>query len=151
MNENPMANEAQTRMMYEVALYREQLGMLQKEMERVSLTAVDLNNALKTVENIDAKDVMVPVGGGTFMKASVKDVKLVVPIGAQYLREMGRDEALAELARRREATKKAIERLEVEFKKIAGKFQQVSGQLKDLEARAKISQRVDENIGEDYI
>lgn len=149
--QNPTADEAQTKLMYEVALYREQLAMLQKEMERVSLTTVDLNNAVKTVENIETKDVMVPVGGGTFIKATVTDVKLIVPIGAQYLREMDKEKTLDELNRRRKATKKAIEKLETEFKKIATNFQQVSGQLKDMEARAKISKRVDENIGEDYI
>ena len=147
---SPMNNEA-TKLMYEVALYREQLNMLQKEMERVSLTAVDLNNALKTVENIEKKDLMIPIGGGTFMKATVSDVMLVVPIGAQYLREMAKDDALSELKRRREATKRAIEKLETEFKKIATKFQQVSQHLQNMEARAKISQKVDENIGEDYV
>jgi len=147
---NPMNNEA-TKLMYEVALYREQLNMLQKEMERVSLTAVDLNNAIKTVENIDEKDMMIPIGGGSFMKATVTDATLVVPVGAQYLRDMKKDDALSELQRRREATKKAIEKLEAEFKKIAAKFQQVSGQLKNMEARAKISKTVDENLGEDYI
>ncbi len=144
-------NEAQTRVMYEVALYRQQLGMLQKEMERVSLTTIDLNNALSTVKKLEQKDTIVPIGGGTYIKASITDTKVIVPIGAQYLREMDQKGAIAEIERRQEATKKAIVRLENEFKKIAMKFQQVSAQLKEMEARAKISKRVDDNIGEDYI
>jgi prefoldin alpha subunit len=137
--------------MYEVALYRQQLGMLQKEMERVSLTTIDLNNALSTVKKLEQKETIVPIGGGTYVKAAITDTKVIVPIGAQYLREMDQKDAIAEIERRQEATKRAIVKLETEFKKIATKFQQVSSQLKDMEARAKISKRVDDNIGEDYI
>lgn len=146
-----MANEDQSRLTYEVALYREQLGMLQKEMERISLTTVDLNNALKTVESMQANEILVPVGGGSFLKAKVSEMKVIMPIGAQYLREMERSEALDELRRRQEATKNAITKLEQEFRNIAAKFQQVSTELKDMEVRARISDRVEEGIKEDYI
>lgn len=149
MNENP--NEVQARLMYEVALYRQQLTMLQKEIERVSLTTIDLSNAISTIEQMKKEDMLVPIGGGTFIKAAVTNTNVLIPIGAQYMREIGEDEAAEELKKRKEATGKAIQRLEVEFKKIVEKFQTVSSQLQDMEAMTKINRQVDEGIREDYI
>lgn len=149
MEMNP--KEAQAKLMYEVALYRQQLTMLQKEIERINLTTVDLNNAISTVGKMKKEDIMVPIGGGAYMKAAVTNTNVLVPMGAQYVREMPEEEALHELKKRKEATGKAIQRLEVEFKKIAEKFQGVSAQLQDMEARARLSKQVDEGIREDYI
>lgn len=147
-------DETQAQLNYELAVYKEQIAMIKRETERISLTTVDLNNALNTVENIKGKEqkgVLVPIGGGTMIKGKVSETKILVPIGAQYMAEMDREEAREELKKRVEATKKAIEKLTAEFNKIAQKLRDVSAKLQEVEKQAQISERVDENIREDYI
>lgn len=143
--------EIQAQLSYEIAVYKEQLMMLKRETERIGLTAIDLTNALKTVENLGTERMLIPVGGGAMIKGTVTETRVLVPIGAEYLLEMEREAAVLELGRRIEATKKAAEKLGQEFNKIMLKLQEVSGQLKQLEAQTRISERGEESIREDYI
>lgn len=146
-----MAHEEQSQLGYELAIYREQIAMIKRETERISLTTIDLTNALRTVEELKAQKVLIPVGGGAFVKGGVSDTKVLMPIGAEYLLEMSQDEAKEEVKRRIEATKKAVERLNEEFNKIAVKLREASGQLQKMQMQDQLSQRVESNIREDYI
>lgn len=143
--------EMQAQLNYELAIYREQIQMIKRETERISLTTVDLNNALKSVENLEKEKVMIPIGGGAMVKGQVAEVNVMIPIGAQYMIEMDQEHARKELEKRIEATKKAVSKLTEEFNKIAKKLQDTTSQLQKIETRAQISDRVDENIREDYI
>jgi prefoldin alpha subunit len=143
--------ESQAQLNYELAIYKEQVQMIKRETERIGLTTVDLNNALKAVENLEKEKVMIPIGGGAFVRGQVDELKVLVPIGAQYMVEMEQEKAKDELVKRIEATKKAVAKLTEEFNKIARKLQDTSVQLQKIDARAQISDRVDENIREDYI
>ncbi len=149
--EQQSLEEVQAQLNYELAIYREQVQMIKRETERISLTTVDLNNALKSVENLATEKVMIPIGGGAMVKGHVADVNVMIPIGAQYMIEMDQERAKAELEKRIEATKRAVAKLTEEFNKIAKKLQETSGQLQKIQTRAEISDRVDENIREDYI
>lgn len=143
--------EAQAQMNYEIAVYREQISMLKRETERISLTTIDLSNALHTVENLSTEKVLVPIGGGALLKAKVTETRVLVPIGAEYMLEMEKDHAAAELNRRIDATRKATEKLNEEFNRIMGKLREVTSQLQQTETQAHISERGEENIKEDYI
>jgi prefoldin alpha subunit len=143
--------EMQAQLNYELAIYREQVHMIKRETERISLTTVDLTNALKSVENLAKEKVMIPIGGGAMVKGQVSEVNVMIPIGAQYMVEMDQEKAKKELEKRIEATKKAVAKLTEEFNKIAKKLQDTSTQLQNIESRAQLSERVDENIREDYI
>lgn|SRR5512143_1121616 len=145
------AEETQAQLNYELAIYREQIAMIKRETERVSLTTIDLTNALKTVENLSQDSVLIPIGGGTLVRGSVANTRVLVPIGAEYMLEMEREQAQEELRRRIEATKKAVEKLNEEFNKIAHKLQEVSGQLQQMQANTQLNERVEGNIREDYI
>ncbi len=143
--------EMQAQLNYEIAIYREQISMIKRETERISLTTVDLNNALKTVENLDKGKALVPIGGGAMVRGNITETTVLVPIGAQYLSEMGREEAISEIEKRIEATKKAVEKLTQEFEKIAKKLRTVSGRLQQIQKQSRISEQVEENIREDYV
>lgn len=143
--------ETQAQLNYELAIYREQIQMIKRETERISLTTADLSNALMAVENLEAEKVLIPIGGGALVKGSVEEVHVLVPIGGQYMIEMDRQRAKEELEKRVEATKRAVTKLTEEFNKIAQKLKDTSGKLEKIEARARLSDRVDENIREDYI
>jgi len=147
--------EEQAKLNYELAVYKEQVALIKRETERISLTTIDLSNALTTVENFkkkgEEKPMLVPIGGGAMIKGSMSDTKILVPIGAEYLMEMEREDAIKELQKRIDATKKAVEKLTSEFNKIAEKLRETTGHLKKLQTESKLSERVDENIREDYI
>ncbi len=145
------ADDNQAQLNYELAIYREQIAMIKRETERVSLTTIDLTNALKTVENLSKDNILIPIGGGTLVRGSVANTKVLVPIGAEYMLEMEREEAQEELKRRIDATQKAVEKLNEEFNKIARKLQEVAGQLQQMQAQTQLSERVEGNIREDYI
>lgn len=136
---------------YESAVYQEQLHLLQKEIERVNITTVDLNHALRTAQQLKQEDILVPVGGGAFIKSSVYTTKMLVPIGADYLVEIEKDAAIVEINKRMEATKKAIEKLSEEFQKVSVKLRELNIKLKEVQTQDIIDRRVEGNIGEDYI
>jgi len=148
-------NDDRAQLSYELAVYREQIALIKQETERISLTTVDLSNALNTIENckedVSSNSVLIPIGGGTMMKGTLAETKILVPIGAQYLAEMSRKEAETEIKKRIEATKKAVEKLGEEFEKISSKLREASVQLSRMEKAANLSERVEENIREDYI
>ncbi len=144
-----MENAAQLN--YEMAVYKEQMQLIKKETERISLTTIDLSNALKAVENMKEDSVLIPIGGGALAKGTITESMILVPIGAQYMLEMERGAAKTELERRIDATKRAVEKLTEEFNKITKKLSEVSTQLRKINREQKINQRVDENIREDYI
>lgn len=143
--------ETRMRMSYEIAVYREQLTMLRREMERISMTAIDIANAAQTVEGAKPQRVLVPVGGGAYVKANVNDTRVLVPVGAEFIVEMGKEEAAVELRRRAEATKQAITRLNEEFERITGKLREVTTSLQGVEQQAQLHRQVEAGVKEDYI
>jgi len=147
----PSPEETQMALNYELAVYREQIAMIKRETERVSLTTIDLSNALRTVESVGSEKVLIPIGGGALAKGTISETKILVPIGGEYLVEMERTQAVEEMKRRIDATRKAVERLNEEFTKIAGKVQDVSMQLQQMQLTTRQNQQVDSNIREDYV
>ena len=143
--------ETRAKMSYEAAIYKEQLNLLRKEMERISLTSLDISNAISSVENLEKKHMLVPIGGGSFIRSNVSDLKILVPIGADYIVEMEKEEASAELHKRINATREAVTRLNEEFEKINMKVIEVGTKLQDIEGQMKLSQRVEEGVRDDYI
>lgn len=145
------AADLQAQLGYELAVYKEQINLIKRETERVSLTTIDLTNALKTAENVATNDVLIPIGGGALVKGHVDETRILVPVGAEYLVEMSKEEAVEELKKRVEATKKAVEKLTEEFNKIAVKLREATNQLQELQVQSQINKTVDGNIREDYI
>lgn len=136
---------------YEVAVYREQLRLLQKEIERINITTSELNSASVTAEKIKSEDILVPIGGGSFIRANVYTTKVLVPVGAGYLIETDNKDAVLEIKKRVDATRNAIQKLNEEFEKIAKKLQESGSKLRQVQMQQNINRRVDENIGEDYV
>jgi prefoldin alpha subunit len=143
--------ENRVRMNYEVAIYREQLAMLRREMERVSLTTMDLSSAAQAVNGLKAEQILVPIGGGVFVRGEVKDTRVIVPIGAEFAVDMEKGEAEVELQRRVEATRQAVTKLNEEFEKINKKLREVTFNLQDVDQQLRLSKQVEAGVKEDYI
>jgi len=143
--------ENRVRMNYEVAVYREQLTMLRREMERVSLTTMDLTTAVQSVNGLRAAQILAPIGGGVYVRSDIKDTRVIVPIGAEFAIDMETGEAAAELQRRVDATRQAVTKLNEEFEKINKKLREVSLNLQEVEQQLSISKQVEAGVKEDYI
>lgn len=143
--------EAQSQLSYEMAVYREQINMLKRETERVSLTALDLSNALKSVESLEKSNSLVPIGGGVLIKASITDTKVLLPVGGGYLVSTTKESAIVELNKRIDSTRKAVEKLNDEFNKISMKLRDVSTQLQDVQMQSQIDKTAESNTRDDYL
>ena len=144
-------DEEHHKLAYENAVYREQLSLLQREMDRITLATMDLSNAAKTVEKISDGEGLIPIGGGAYVRAAMSTQKILIPIGSGYIIEMDKNEAEVEIKKRMGATERAIEKLNEEFGSLSKKFQESGTKLRDLQNQLALSKRVDENIGEDYL
>lgn len=147
---NTQKNEEAARLSYEAAVYKEQLRLLQSEMDRISLALVDLDNAARTLDKLKTEDSIVQIGGGAFIKVNVYSSHVIVPIGAGYLVEMEREYAALELKRRVDSTKKAVERLREEFGKVSVKLQEASVKMRGMQADAAIMKRAEESEHYEY-
>ncbi|HLC69343.1 MAG TPA: prefoldin subunit alpha [Candidatus Bilamarchaeaceae archaeon] len=151
MSEDKKDEQEYVKLAYEVSVYREQLKLLEREVQRIHQTSIELQTAAQTCEKLQTDNALMPIGGGAFIHARVESTKALVPVGSNYLISMERDKAVLELHKRVDAAKSASEKLREEYKKIVHKLQQSSGLLQSIQSRLALSHRVDENIGEDYI
>lgn len=140
---------------YEAAVYKQQLNLLRREIERISLSLIDLSNAERTAEMLKKEESFVPIGGGCFVRADITAKKVTVPIGAGYMVEMESEVATRELKRRDASTRKAVERMNLEFDKVAKKLDEADRRIQDIRQKdaytAAFSQKVDEGVKDDYI
>jgi prefoldin alpha subunit len=147
----PTPEETQMALNYELAVYREQIAMIRRESERVSLTTLDLSNALKTVENMSTESILIPIGGGALAKGTISETKILMPVGAEYLVEMDKGQTVEEIKKRIDATRRAVERLNEEFTKVTARVQELSTQLQRMQVNTRLNEQVDSNIREDYV
>ncbi len=143
--------EMYAQLSYQVAMYRQQMEVIKRETERINMTAIEISNAIKAIERIKEEKALIPIGGGALVKGRIEDPKILVPVGAQYLVEMEKEDAHSELKTRLEATNKAVVKLTEEFNKLLAKLEEVSTQLREVERRMELDQKVEENLREDYI
>ena len=143
--------QAYARLAYEVKLYRNQLSLIQKEVEKITLTSLDMNNALKTVESMSAGESLLPIGGGSFVKGEVKGETILLGIGSGYVIEVEKPYAVEKMKKRGELTREAINKLTKEYSKISAKLSAATKQLKEIERSILISRRTEQSSTEDYI
>lgn len=100
----------------------QQRNYIEREVERMMLSMLDLNNSLTTVEHMKDESGLVPVGGGAFIRAKLDSKKVYIPIGANYLVEYGVEDAKGEIDKRMKMTESAIQTMKAEMKKIDEEF-----------------------------
>lgn len=136
---------------YEVRLYKNQLSLIQREVEKITLTSLDMNNALKTVDSMSAGESLIPIGGGSFVKGEVKEETVLLGIGSGYVIEVEKPYAVEKMKKRGELTREAINKLTREYSKISAKLSAATKELKEIERSILISRRTEESATEDYI
>jgi len=126
------ANQERQKLMYEGKVYEEQTRMISREMEKVTLTMLDLSNAFKTIENMGDTNTLVPIGGNTFLEAKMQSDKVLVPVGGGYMIKMEKKKAQKEVERRVESTKKVMEKLNKEHENLVKKMIEIDKKLMSL-------------------
>lgn len=123
-------NQEQQRLYYEGQMYYQQLQMMKGEMEKITLTMLDVENAKATINKLKETDALIPVGGNAFIETKITSEKVVVPIGGGYSMKMGKKEAEEELAKRSESIKKVLEKLQKEYEMTAQKLREIEEKLR---------------------
>ncbi len=121
--------EEPNRLIYESRVYSEQLRLLEGEVERISMTAVELSNSLVTIEGLGHGESLVPIGGGALVNAKIASTDVLLPIGSGYMVAMKKEEAEAEVKKRIKSTETAIIRLRTEFERVNAKLMEVNSKV----------------------
>ncbi|MDD2655097.1 MAG: prefoldin subunit alpha [Candidatus ainarchaeum sp.] len=100
----------------------QQRNYVEREIERMMLSMMDLNNSLTTIQSMKDETGLVPIGGGAFIRARLDPDNVLVPIGAGYITEFGVEAAKAEIDKRIKMTEKAVQSLRSELKKMDDEF-----------------------------
>ncbi len=125
-------NEEMQKASYENYIYKQQLSMIRSEMEKITLTMLDLTNASKTISSLEMKESLVPIGGNAFLETKVSSEKILVPIGGGYLLKMDKEYSQKEMEKRAESTKKILERLQSEYELIIKKVNETEKKLHEM-------------------
>ncbi|MEW6528750.1 MAG: prefoldin subunit alpha [Candidatus Micrarchaeota archaeon] len=129
---------------YEARLYSEQLKLIESEINRISITLVELRGSLDVVEainettdkTINGNLIFVPIGGGSMVSAKIISPGVIIPIGGGYLVKMNKHEAVEEIKKRISSIEAAIEKLRNEFGKIGAKFREVNAKLELMRSQS---------------
>lgn len=111
---------------------RQQLQLLQRNADALSLVIQERERALATVRGLEhGDDAMIPVGAGTFLRGKIADrKKLLRNVGGGVVLERTVSEAIAEL-------EKEVESLQAQAQRIVEAGQRVADEADDAEAKAE--------------
>lgn len=99
-------------------MYNQQKQAVEKEVEKLSVSLMELKNSVKTVEELEENAGLVPIGGGAFVHADLHKEKIVIPIGSGYAKEYTPKDADTEISKRIELTENALKKMRDELGKI---------------------------------
>lgn len=110
-------NEELSRLMMMAEQYKEQLNQIDMQISYMQQAKNDYNRAKITIKKLSESkkdsDVLLPLGGGSYIDANVKDsAKILVDIGAGYIAEKKSDSAIKKIENRIKDLDKHLERLQ---------------------------------------
>ena len=111
-------------------LYTQQRKLVEREMEKLMYSLMELNNSLATLKEVKTENGLVPIGGGAFLKAKLEGEKTLIPIGAGYMAEYSVKEAGEEVSKRIVLTEKAMGRMREEMDKIDAEMRKLEGEFR---------------------
>ena len=81
---------------YELELYNQQVKKLQEELGKIEIMKMELMKSIESMEGLkESKELLIPLGGGAFVKAEVIDSeKVIVGAGADVFLEKNIDEVI---------------------------------------------------------
>jgi prefoldin alpha subunit len=121
--------------MYQIEQYKEQLNQLDMQSQYLQGALMDYNKAKLTLENLKKIDkdleILLPIGGGTFIDASAKKPsRVLVDIGSGLVSEKNYDDAIKKIDER-------VKNLEKTQEKLAQMIEQVQQEATEVSAKAQ--------------
>lgn len=118
-----------------IEYYKEQLNSLDMQAQLVQAALAEYHKAKMTVEqlsNADEKsDILIPVGGGTFLNGHIGDVsKILVDIGAGLVVEKPVDDAIKKIDER-------IQKLQENQEKLVAMAQQLQNEATEVSQKTQ--------------
>ena len=114
-------------------LYTQQKQVVERELEKLMVSLMELNNSILTIKGLEGKEGLVPIGGGGFVKAKLEGEKVLIPVGSGYIKEYSISSAEKEVSKRITLTEKAIKRLREEIEKIDAEMGKLEKAYRKLE------------------
>ena len=128
-----MNPDTYNQLIYEAGVYKQQLDLIQSELAKATKTLVEISGAketLKATKDIEnAKDVIIPIGGGVFMDGTMEMKKILLRVGGGYSVVVDRDVAISELGKRESAIKTLIDKFNKEAMKLSEQMDRVNLEL----------------------
>jgi prefoldin alpha subunit len=130
-------DEELTNYMYQIEQYKEQLNQLDMQSQYLQAALMDYNKAKLTLENLKKTDkdveMLLPIGGGTFIDASAKNTsKVLVDIGSGLVSEKTYDDAIKKIEERVKNLEKTQEKLNEMIGQIQEEASQVSAKAQKI-------------------
>jgi prefoldin alpha subunit len=121
--------------MYQIEQYKEQLNQLDMQSQYLQAALMDYNKAKLTLENLKKTDkdleILLPIGGGTFIDASAKkSSKVLVDIGSGLVSERNYDDAIQKIDER-------VKNLEKTQGRLAQMIEQVQQEATNVSTKAQ--------------
>ncbi len=114
-------------------LYSQQKQVVERELEKLMMSLMELNNSVLTMKELEDGDGLVPIGGGAFVKATLKGDNVLIPIGAGYMKDYSIKEASGEIGKRVKLTENAIKKMRDELGKIDKEMFTLEGEFRKLQ------------------
>jgi prefoldin alpha subunit len=114
-------------------LYNQQRQAVERELEKLMVSLMELNNSVLTAKGMEQGEGLVPIGGGAFVRAGLEGKGVLIPIGSGYVKEYGAKEAKEELEKRIGLTENAVKKLREELSKIDTEMGKLEGEFRKLE------------------
>jgi prefoldin alpha subunit len=125
--EQPDKRRELQEMLFEAESYKKQMDSVRREMEVLGSLMSELDSSIKALaalkESKAGQEILVPIGGGSFIRASLKEPgKVLVGTGANISMEKDIDSASKILAERNAEMNSALERLKENAAEINSKL-----------------------------
>lgn len=120
---------------YEAQVYQAEGQRVQQQIEGMGQNLLELTASLETLRNLkeDARNALVPVGAGVFLKAEKLGAKSVfVSIGGRLVVERGIADAIALLEQREKANRDVLERMHAALEELNSRILEIDKQANVL-------------------
>ncbi|KXB02599.1 hypothetical protein AKJ45_02700 [candidate division MSBL1 archaeon SCGC-AAA261F19] len=133
-----------------VAIELEQAQQTSEKLERridlLSMSKSEIERATETVQGVNKLDaeteILVPIGSDSFIKAKLtRPDKVLSGLGGDLVAELGYEEAVEMLGKRRGEVEKSIEETEKKLQKISERIEGLKPRAEQLVAKARKTER----------
>ena len=135
-----MKNEEIQRQLYQIEVYKQQINKLQEELGRIELLKLEILKSIESMEGLkESKEILVPLGGGVFVKAVVQDTqRVIVNVGADVFVEKSMEESIADLKKTSEELNEAENKIKEQMAKTLAVIEKLQ---KELESKISVMER----------